>query len=124
MKTTININGRVFLLEDSDYRIAWFKERVPNIVVCTNVNDAIGVLVTNEPFDVVFLDHDLGILDWAGVSANGDGKQIAKHLASTGFLGKNVVIHSWNKAGAAAMAESLKGALVIPFGQFEVKYDG
>lgn len=68
MSTTLKIcfkpHEKVLLLEDSDARIKWFRERVPenSLTVVSTVNDAIAAMATNV-FDIMFLDHDLGFLD-------------------------------------------------------------
>ena len=127
MSTTLKIcfkpHEKVLLLEDSDARIKWFRERVPenSLTVVSTVNDAIAAMATNV-FDIMFLDHDLGFLDQFGrPDANkGDGTQFSKHLAETGFIAKFVVIHSWNPRGAKRMKESLPDAIVAPWGKFEI----
>ncbi len=111
--------SRVLLLEDSDLRIASFVKRIPDLVVATSVDEAIAKLV-DGPFDLMFLDHDLGLLDYAGVETETSGLQFAKHLAATGFVASTVVIHSWSSVGSAAMKNCLQDAHVIPFGKFEI----
>ena len=122
VRVRIPEKSRVFLLEDSDHRIKWFRERLPNIVVATNVEDAIKIL-SEAVFDFVFLDHDLQLVDYQSYkeSRTGTGRDVAKFLSGTGFVGKNVFIHSWNSMGAAAMKDCLAGAYAIPFGQFEIE---
>ena len=67
-----------------------------------------------------FLDHDLGLF----TGTEGDGLQVAKHLAARGFDGRNTFIHSTNQNGAAAMQGALKNATAVPFGQFEIESIG
>jgi|SRR5581483_6471418 len=113
--------ARVLLLEDSDNRIAWFKQRVSNLTLVQTADEAIEVIARSpQPFDIVFLDHDLGVLHADGTCPQGTGFQVAKYLAGRRYLGENVVIHSWNADGAAAMKDALYGAVAIPFGQFEL----
>ena len=122
MKFTVRVprDARCFLLEDSEARIEWFRERLPSITVRSNASEAIEALAAGS-YDVLFLDHDLGLLDSAGATGpEGSGKQVARYLSGTGYLGYLVVIHSWNVVGAAAMKDILKGAAAIPFGQFEI----
>ena len=119
MKLTISIRrgARVFLLDDDDVRIKWFLERLISITIAKEAPDAIAILYSYPLFDFVFLDHDLGLF----TGTEGDGLQVAQHLARRGFDGHNTVIHSTNAAGASAMKESLKCATVAPFGQFEIE---
>jgi hypothetical protein len=115
-------HARCFLLEDSEERIAWFVDRLPSIDMATNVHDAVEILAQKE-YDFVFLDHDLGLLDYAGYCGpEGSGKDVARYLSGRGFIGHNVLIHSWNSIGAAAMKDILEGAMAIPFGQFEIEF--
>lgn len=127
---TIPKNARVLVLEDSNERIEWFVKYLPVTTLYVNTADeAIAALVggdiTQRPFDFIFLDHDLGLLGYEGKPAGpeGDGHQVAKHMASQGYLGENVVIHSWNTRGAANMAACLRQAVVIPFGRFDIKLE-
>jgi len=124
MKTvTVKIpaDAMVFVLEDSEERIQWFLERLDKVVIAKTVDTAIQALAQDH-FDFVFLDHDLGLLDYAGATGpEGNGQEVAKYLSGTGFLGKNVFIHSWNSAGATKMKDILVGAYAVPFGQFEIE---
>lgn len=128
MKTVIHIpkNSRVLVLDDSDARLQWFSLKLAScktLYLCSTADNCIKTLVQSGPYDYIFLDHDLGVLDQYGKppASCGSGEQVAKHLADSGFLGSNVVIHSWNPTGAANMAKHLKGATVIPFGQFDIQ---
>jgi DNA-binding CsgD family transcriptional regulator len=118
-KQTISIRrgARVFLLDDDDVRIQWFLERLISITIAKEAPDAIAILDSYPPFDFVFLDHDLGRF----TGTEGDGLQVAQHLARRGSDGHNTVIHSMNAAKTAAMKDALKSATVAPFGQFEIE---
>ena len=107
----------MFLLDDDDARIKWFLERLISITIAKEAPDAIAILDNYPLFDFVFLDHDLGLF----TGTEGDGLQVAQHLARRGFDGHNTVIHSTNAAGAAAMKDVLKCATVAPYGQFEIE---
>jgi len=119
MALTISIprGTHVFLLDDDDFRSKWFLERLTSITVAKEAPDAISILDTYPPFDFIFLDHDLGLF----TGTEGDGLQVAKHLAARGFDGQNIFIHSTNQNGAAAMHGALPTATVVPFGQFEIE---
>ena len=71
-------------------------------------------------FDFLFLDHDLGLF----TGTEGDGLQVAQHLAERGFESLNTFIHSTNQNGAAAMRKALRKATVVPSGQFEIESIG
>ena len=123
MKVTIAIpeGASVFLLEDSPERVEWFTHKIPDLVTADTADKAIAILA-GKVFDFVFLDHDLGLMDYAGGTGSmGNGQEVAHYLSGRGFLGKNVFIHSWNALGAAKMKDILEGAYAVPFGQFDIR---
>lgn len=104
----------VLALDDMEHRLEWFQKRIPNIVCVSTVDDAIMRIADQRPpFDLIFLDHDLGTIE--------TGEEVARHLASNGFIGYNVVIHSWNSEGAKRMKNLLNNAAAITFGNFEIE---
>jgi CheY-like chemotaxis protein len=108
----------VFVLDDSEDRLSWFRERICNFTYAKTSAAAIDVL-SRKSFKVVFLDHDLHWMD-AGFPnrQHGNGKEVARHLASQGFAGI-VVIHSRSEQ-SAVMAKILPTAKVCPFGDFDI----
>jgi hypothetical protein len=48
----------VLVLEDTDERISWFRERIPQAVYVKTTDAAIREL-SRHTFQAVFLDHDL-----------------------------------------------------------------
>lgn len=82
---------RVFVLDDSQDRISWFRKHIPGVRYATTAEAALEILST-EKFDCVFLDHDLHWMD-AGFPErlHGNGKEVARFLARTGFGGRVVI---------------------------------
>lgn len=117
----VPFNCKVFLLEDSEERVKWFRSRVRDLYWVATAEEGLACLETMGPFDWYFLDHDLGVMDAYGSAPQGSGLDVAIKLASTGCLGKHVVIHSWNADAAGRMKSYLPFASVIPFGNFEIK---
>ena len=112
--------AKVFVLEDSPERIAWFRQRIPRAVVASNAEHALALL-DEQTFDVCFLDHDLNFSDVAFPDTRpGSGQRVAHYLAQERFSGI-VVIHSVNEAGARAMKSHLPQSHVMPFGTFELE---
>jgi CheY-like chemotaxis protein len=109
---------RVFVLDDTQDRLDWFRTRLPEMRCATTAAAALEILST-EHFDLVFLDHDLSFMD-AGFPERqfGNGKEVARYLAYSKFAGK-VVIHSRSEQ-APAMAKILPQAEVSRFGDFEI----
>jgi hypothetical protein len=108
----------VFVLDDSEDRISWFRRRIGNLTYANTSAAAIDVLSRQE-FKVAFLDHDLHWMD-AGFPnrQHGNGKEVARYLASHEFAGI-VVIHSRSEQ-AAVMAKILPQAKICPFGDFDI----
>lgn len=109
----------VLVVEDSSTRTGWFRERMPQAVFATNVEEALRIL-DETTFRVVFLDHDLNFRDAAFPEQAGSGQRIAHYLATHG-CSSVVVIHSVNQDGSNKMKCLLKQAHVAPFGTFEIE---
>ncbi len=118
MTFRIPSHWRVFVLDDTEDRISWFRSKLANVRFAKTCDEALEILST-EKFDMVFLDHDLSWMD-AGFPdrLHGNGKEVARYLARTQFSGK-IVIHSRSDQ-AEAMAKILPQATVVPFGEFEI----
>lgn len=118
MNFCVSPSWPVLVLEDDEDRISWFRARLSNAAFAKTSEQAITLLSSRE-FRVVFLDHDLHWMD-AGFPdrQHGNGKEVARYLARTGFQGI-VVIHSKSEQ-AEVMARILPNAKVCPFGSFEI----
>jgi len=112
---------RVFVLDDTEDRISWFRSKLPNVRFAKTCDEALEIL-SSEKFDIIFLDHDLSWID-AGFPdrLHGNGKEVARYLARTRFLGK-IVIHSRSDQ-ANAMAKILPHATIARFGEFDITVD-
>jgi CheY-like chemotaxis protein len=109
---------RVFVLDDTEDRLRWFRERMPQMHFATTATAALEVLST-EHFDLVFLDHDLSFMG-AGFPErlHGNGKEVARYLARTNFAGR-IVIYSRSEQ-PSAMAKILPQATVSAYGDFDI----
>lgn len=112
---------RVFVLDDTEDRISWFRSKLPNVRFAKTCDEALEIL-SSENFDLIFLDHDLSWMD-AGFPSrlHGNGKEVGRYLARTRFLGK-IVIHSRSDQ-ANAMAKILPQATIARFGEFDITLD-
>jgi hypothetical protein len=108
----------VLVLDDCEDRISWFRQRIRNAQFAKTSAAAIKLL-SRRDFKVAFLDHDLHWMD-AGFPErqHGNGKEVARYLASHGF-GGIVVIHSRSEQ-AEVMAKILPHAKVRRFGDFDI----
>lgn len=132
MKPIIKIpnNARVFILEDNEERMDWFRHKLghqPGYRRASNALQAITILSQEATFDIMFLDHDLSFIDEGQFNEHtyaNSGSRVAASMAEHGWLAEHVIIHSWNPAGAANMAKVLgNGVHVIPFGQFDIEIE-
>lgn len=111
-------NWRVLVLDDTEDRLSWFRQRLPKLCCAKTAQAAIKML-SSEHFDLVFLDHDLNWMDAGFPNRQFDnGKEVARFLALTKFPG-HVVIHSKSDQ-AQVMAKILPQATVQRFGDFEI----
>jgi CheY-like chemotaxis protein len=124
MLKTIRIptNSKVFILEDMEERILWFRQKLKgakDVGLCKTATGAIALLQIAR-FDIVFLDHDLGFLDAADITRpDGNGKEVARYLRESKFPGM-VVLHSLNQPARNIMSGILPQAHIAPFGTFDI----
>jgi CheY-like chemotaxis protein len=113
---------RVFVLDDTQDRLLWFRQQLRGVAVLREAKTAAHAIeiLSTEQFDLVFLDHDLSFMD-AGFPdrLHGNGKEIARYLARTNFAGR-IVIHSKNEDGVKVMAKTLPQATIARFDSFEI----
>lgn len=117
---------KIFILEDDPGRIRWFARRFDAAGIrdddWTCIQTAARFYDYHPPYDVVFLDHDLGGRQLVDHPDN--GLAFVQDVITTfgGFGMADVIIHSHNDAGAHAMAAIVDAsrddhpAMVIPFG--------
>lgn len=117
---------RIFILEDSDERLKEFRRNLVgfDLTICKDPNEAISVLTTQPPFDVLFLDHDLE--DQAYLSSDDErtGAHVIRRVIESNpnaFLDSSlIVIHSLNHPGALNMRDLLPGhTQIVPFCNFQ-----
>jgi CheY-like chemotaxis protein len=113
---TYRPNGPVLVVEDSEDRISWFRQRLPQAVFAKNAEAAFRALDQQE-FRVIFLDHDLHWMHADNSIFKGTGKEVARFLAKKD-LREIMIIHSKNVEGAAAMKKYLSNARLAPFWMF------
>ena len=114
----IPADWHVLVVEDTEDRISWFRQRLPHATFAKTTEEAFLALNQQE-FKVLFLDHDLHWMHADNSIFKGTGKEVARFLAEKGFLGI-VVIHSKNEEGAAVMQKYLPNAKLARFGSFEI----
>lgn len=105
---------RILVLDDDHTRLKAFNQRlIGSVVDCvTTSKDAISKLNEHQ-YDVVYLDHDLGGNTHVPSGEN-TGYEVAQHIASMENKPRNIIIHSFNMAGAKNMMSLLHDAVYSP----------
>ena len=115
--------ARILILEDDPVRISAFVEGLAghDIVIVATANEA-KRQVGGAPFDVIFLDNDLGGTQSQGLDSNDEncGYAVAKWIAAVGWHSVNpriellrqahIIVHSLNYPAGAAIVQTLEAA--------------
>lgn len=106
---------KILVLDDDQYRLKQFQQRlIGHVVHCTETASDTIKMLSEESFDVVFLDHDLGGTAYVP-SGPGTGYEVAKWLSEhVDRKPKQIVIHSFNAPGANNMKSLLPEAFYNP----------
>lgn len=116
---------KILVLEDDPSRITIFKEKLKghDIYFFDEADDAINAfkLMTDKPWDIVFLDHDLGGQVFVPSGEHNTGYTVAKYMEENEVEVKQIFIHSMNPAGAANMKAALPKAVIMPFGMLRTR---
>jgi len=104
----------ILIVEDNSNRIASFQQMLKgaNLDVTKDTKQAIEWLKHNQ-YDVILLDHDLGDEVFVA-SGEGTGWEVAKWIADNHYQ-SDVIVHSWNTAGARNIKAILPNALLMPY---------
>ena len=105
---------RILVVEDDSKRITGFIEFLGfhKLSITENSHEA-KLLLSNEMFDYVFLDGDLGSIN------NGNGADVAKFMKDELSYSPEVIVHSWDRAVQVIIAKDLPAAKYIAFGSEE-----
>jgi CheY-like chemotaxis protein len=115
---------KIFILEDDPTRVNGFNEMFPDYdLTVTEFFSEAKELLTQNKYDVIFLDHDLGGRQMVSSDEEETGYQVAKIIDDTINKDVPVLVHSWNPEGAKNIANVLtngkRQVVVIPFGYFD-----
>lgn len=114
---------KILILEDNEFRINTFNERLKEkfedceLFFVNNIEDAIKYFDEHNPFDLIFLDHDLDGRVYVDSSELNTGYQFAKYLNEKLTNSPIIIIHTLNPVGAENMANALQGRKItyVPF---------
>jgi len=122
---------KILFLDDNESRHAQFEyeHQGDSLFKAYTVQEAINFLKDNSPFDIVYLDHDLGPVVTTSnsifpASTEDTGYEVARYISimSDKLRPKEVIVHSWNPAGAARMRDILVEADVhVSYKPFTIK---
>lgn len=106
---------KILILDDDQSRHKIFAQKlIGHEVVHSYTAMSTIAHLRNDTFDYVFLDHDLGEKVMVP-SGKGTGYQVAEWLShNVKCQPKNIVIHSFNPAGAQNMKNVLPNAQIVP----------
>lgn len=117
---------RIMFLDDNPNRRAAFRAKAIGCVVdfACDADEAIVLLDSDQKYDLIMLDHDLGGPEAEGrLLDNGkDGRTVAGFIAQNHpkHVDTTIVVHSLNPAGATIMVAVLRKAGYeahqLPFG--------
>lgn len=110
----------ILVLEDSIYRQKDFRSNFPCATIVDKADQCIGILEdAKEPWDLVFLDHDLDGQAFVDPSEHNTGSEVVRWVKANKPEIKKIIIHSLNKEVAHIMALDLLAseynAQAIPF---------
>lgn len=107
---------RIFILEDSDERIKFFKKQLlgENLFIAKTVEKGKIELSKHEHWDMIFLDHDLDGAIFIDSNKPNTGYQLAKYIKKNNTY-SNIILHTMNPNGSKNMKAILKNAKIIPF---------
>lgn len=110
----------VLVLEDAKYRQKEFRSNIPCAVIVDTAEACIAELQkATEPWDWVFLDHDLGEEIYVDTAEKNTGSEVVRWIRANKPEIKNIIVHSLNHSAAHYMAMDLLGAeyeaKAIPF---------
>ena len=124
---------RIFLLEDSPYRIAVFKQKaIGHVLDIAKTVEEAKIFLSLSRYDLMFLDHDLGGEVFVE-SGPGTGYEVAQYLAAELNVTSNsdsplrhnastpIVVHSCNPGGAKAIKDILPSAKTIPYVGLDIR---
>lgn len=104
---------KVFVLEDNEERIKWFRSHYPSAMVYTTAAEAIKWLTVSKSsveWDLIFLDHDLGGTSYADSNSPLHGMEVVRWIEQNHPKAKRIIIHSLNYPAAIEMEKRLHEA--------------
>ena len=109
----------ILFLDDDNYRIESFKTKIKGATIVKTASAAIEAIQSQDIWNIVFLDHDLGGETFVDSDREDCGMEVACWIAENQPNIRNIIVHSLNKPAADQMVAILKDskyrATYIPF---------
>jgi hypothetical protein len=110
----------ILFLDDDPQRRATFLSQVPSATCVSTASECIKDLYLHGPWDQVWLDHDLGLLENIAPGTAETGSDVTRWIAENKPEIGLIILHSLNPAGRAYMRDTLRAvgypAMEWPFG--------
>jgi len=115
------MQARIFILEDNNDRIAFFKKLLPtkfaqsDITIVKTAKEAKSILKKESYWDIILLDHDLGGKVYVDSSKADTGYQVALHMRDKKVKYGQCITHTQNSIGGKNIVSVLDKCQHIPF---------
>jgi len=107
---------RILVVEDNPERVKKFRRELVGSIVDYAVDaDSAMACLASHGYDLIFLDHDLGLREMVDSDDANTGYQVALAIARDAKNTSVIVVHSCNPAGAANISRALPRAMLAPF---------
>lgn len=123
---------KILILEDDPNRVDIFRATLGNKHSLTFTETAAAAIaaIDETPFDIIFLDHDLGGEQYVSETNVNTGSEVVRYLMSNNCssnIDTTIIVHSMNFPAAGRMVSNLLSAGYtnthrIPFSHLAGKY--
>lgn len=112
---------KILFLDDDKRRKRDFRSKVPFAKIVSTAGECISALMeADEPWDMVFLDHDLGDEVFVESVREDCGMEVVRWIVHNKPEIEEIIVHSHNTPAGHNMLSSLKSAdyrtRYVPFG--------
>ena len=103
--------SRILFLDDSPARLAWAKRTFGpgnDLTLVETAEAAIKALALADPWDGVYLDHDLGGETYVDSNRPDTGMEVVRWMVENRPVVERVIVHSMNTPAGNAMVQKLR----------------
>lgn len=99
----------ILFLDDNEFRCNIARLRFCDPIIVKTADEAISALNSQQEWEIVYLDHDLGGTEYAPSDEN-SGMGVVNHIIENNIPIKIIVVHSLNYPAAQNMVSKLRQA--------------